>query len=110
VLGFVLTSTLTGMTGPIDLPPEFERLADLLSEQPAEVRDLFRYVLVLAMIDDEKAHITGTRMDGDLEYLTVQTIVGEVFEIMRPLISEEVEAQLMEQLRAIITGENAAGS
>ncbi len=29
------------MTEPIDLPPEFERLADLLGEQPPEARDLF---------------------------------------------------------------------
>jgi hypothetical protein len=98
------------MTDPIDLPPEFERLADLLSEQPAEVRDLFRYALVLAMIDDEKAHITGTRIDGDREYLSVQTIAGDVFGILRPPISEEVEAQLMAQVRAIIADVDDDGS
>jgi hypothetical protein len=43
------------MTGPIDLPPEIEQVADLLSNQRPEVRDLFRYALVLVMIDDEEA-------------------------------------------------------
>jgi hypothetical protein len=90
------------MTEPIDPPPDFERLADLLCEQLAAARDLFRYALVLAMIDDGKAHITGTRIDGDREYLTVQTIAGEVFEIMQPLISDEVEAELNNHVRAII--------
>ncbi len=60
------------MTEPIDLPPEFEQLADLISEQPPHVRDLFRYALVLGMIDDEKAHITGSRVEGDREHVTVK--------------------------------------
>jgi hypothetical protein len=98
------------MIEPIDLPPELERLADLLSEQPPEVRDLFRYALALAMIDDEKAWVTSSRVEGDREYLTIQTIAGEVFEILRPEISEEVEAQLMEQVRAIIADEDDVGS
>jgi hypothetical protein len=62
------------MTEPIDLPPGFERFADLLSEQPAEVRDLFRYALVLAMIDDEKAHVIGTRVEEERKWLTVETV------------------------------------
>ena len=51
------------MTEPIDLPPELQHVADLLSEQPPEVRDLFRFALVLAMIDDEKARIISTRVE-----------------------------------------------
>ena len=42
------------MTEPIVLPPELLHVADLLSEQPPEIGDLFRYALVLAMIDDER--------------------------------------------------------
>ncbi len=57
------------MTDRFELPPEFERLANLISEQPPDVRDLFRYALVLAMIDDEKAHVTSTRIEGDLSEL-----------------------------------------
>jgi hypothetical protein len=41
--------------------PEFERLTDLLSGQLPDISDLFRYALVLAMIDDEKARVMGTQ-------------------------------------------------
>jgi hypothetical protein len=81
------------MTERIDLPPEFEHLADLIGEQPAHVRDLFRYALVLAMIDDEKARVTPTRVEEERERLTVETVAGDVFEVARPPISEEPETQ-----------------
>jgi hypothetical protein len=55
------------MTEPIDLPPGIQRVADLLSKQRPEVRDLFRYALVLAMIDDEKARVIGTRAEEELK-------------------------------------------
>ncbi len=84
------------MTEPIDLPPEFERLAALLCGQPPQLRDLFGHALVLAMIDDEKAHITKTRVEGDHEYLTVQTIAGDVIEILRPPITMETEWRMRE--------------
>jgi hypothetical protein len=91
------------------LPPEIQHVADLLSRQRPEVRDLFLYALVLTMIDDEKAHIISTRVEVR-EWLTVQTIAGDVFEIVRPRISEEVEAQLMSQVRAIVADEDDDGS
>ncbi len=94
------------MTEPIDLPPEFERLADLIREQPPDVRDLFRYALVLAMIDDEKARITGTRIVGDREMVTVKTLAGDVFEMVRPEISKEGEAGLIQRVRGIVHEES----
>jgi hypothetical protein len=54
------------------------------------------------MIDDEKARVIGTRLVDSREYLTVRTVAGDVFEIMRPPISEELEAELMKQVRAIV--------
>ena len=62
------------------------------------------------MIDDEKARVIGTRVEEGREWLTVETIAGEMFEIMRPPISEEVEAELMAQLRAIVAEEEGDGS
>jgi hypothetical protein len=96
------------MTDPPDLPPEFQRLADLLSRQPPAVRhtcvlrkrDLFRYCLVLALIDDEKARVIGTRIENEEEWLTIET-ADEVFEMLRPAISEEIEDELLERVRAI---------
>jgi hypothetical protein len=97
------------MTEPIDLPPKFERLAALLSEQSPEVRDLFRYALVLAMIDDEKAREIGTRVEEGREWLKVETVAGDVFEIVRPPISEEGEAELMRQVRSIVADDDDDG-
>ena len=57
---FANNVTLFEMTESIDLPPEIEQVADLLGKQRPEVRDLFRYALVLATTDDEKAWVTGT--------------------------------------------------
>jgi hypothetical protein len=98
------------MTEPVYLPPEIEEVADILSKQRPEVRDLFRYALVLAMIDDEKAWVTGTRVGEERELLTVKTVAGDVFEIERPPISEELEAVLMREVRAIIADEDDDGS
>ncbi len=94
------------MTEPIERPPEFKRLADQISEQPPEVRDLFRYALMLAMIDDEKARMAGTRIEGNREFVTVKTLAGDVFEMVRPGISEEDKAELIEQVRAIVHEES----
>lgn len=90
------------MSDPIDLPPKWQDVAELLSEQPPAVREMFRYAIVLAMIDDEKARVTSKRTSDNQEWLTVQTIAGDVFEIERPSISEKLEAELMTQVRAII--------
>ncbi len=46
-----------------DLPPEFQHIADLASQQPPQVRELFHYALVLVMIDDEKARVISTRQE-----------------------------------------------
>ncbi len=56
-----------------ELPPEFQRVADLLAQQPPEVRDLFRYALVLAMLDDEKARVIGSREAQGYTWLTIET-------------------------------------
>ena len=98
MLLFAYNGTLIEMSESIDLPPEIEQVADLLGKQCPEVRDLFRFALVMAMIDDEKAWLTGRRIEGEREYLTVRTIAGDVFEIMRPPISEKVDAELMRDL------------
>lgn len=45
-----------------DLPREFDSLPAELAEQPEPVRAIWRYALVLMMIDDEKARVIGTRV------------------------------------------------
>jgi hypothetical protein len=66
------------------------------------VHDLFLCAVVLAMIDDKRVHLTNKRVDGNRECLTIQTIGADVFEIMRPPISNMVESELINHVRAII--------
>ncbi len=72
------------MATEIELPPALQHLADLHDQQPPEVRVLFHYCLILALIDDEKARFIGTRVGEEREWLTVETVVGDVFEIGHP--------------------------
>ena len=55
------------------------------------------------MIDEEQASIIATREDR--EWFTVETVAGDVFEIEHPPISEELEAALMSEVRAIVNRE-----
>jgi hypothetical protein len=98
------------MTNPIDLPPGLQQVAHQLAEQPPAVRELFRSALVLAMIDDEKAWVTDTRLCDNRQCLTVRIVAGHVFEIEQPPISEEVEAVLMSEVSAIVADEEDDGS
>lgn len=87
------------------LPPEFESLLELVAEQPEHVRAMWRYALVLMMIDDEKARIIESYQVGDVLHLTVQTRTGDRFEIERPVMSEEAEQLLLEQIRRVVEEE-----
>lgn len=87
-------------------PPEFDSLLDTLAEQPEHVREMWQYAMVLMMIDDEKARVIETHQDGDRLHLVVQTVAGERFSVMRPPMSEELERQLLEQIRKIVSDES----
>jgi hypothetical protein len=102
VVRFAHDCGLIGVTGPIELPPELQRVADLLSEQPPQVRDLFRYLLVMSMVDEHKARIVGSRAMRGRHYLRIETKAGEVFGILRPPISMATELQMREEVKAII--------
>ncbi len=40
------------------------------------------------------------------EWLTIETVAGDVFEIVRPPMSEEREAELMKQVRVTVQKES----
>lgn len=90
------------MTNPPNLPPNLQDLARLLDDQPEDVQELFRYALVMLMIEDNKARIIETENVDNLEYLTVETSAGEVFEILKPQVSEDLLAMLRALARQIL--------
>ena len=60
-----------------DLPPEFQDVLDAVSAERPEVQALWRYAMVLMMIDDEKAWVIATRVEDGQELIAVRTVVGE---------------------------------
>ncbi len=83
-----------------------EDLFDLFDAAPPEVRQLFWYGYVLALIDDEQVWSVATRVDQHgREWLRLQTVEGHVFEVPRPVLSEAEEAELMEIVRESRTEE-----
>lgn len=88
-----------------DLPPEFEPILSELAAAPGNVRAMWKYAMVLMMIDDEKARVVAARREGATQFLIVQTIAGDRFEIERPEMSEETEQMLLEQIREIASEE-----
>lgn len=97
------------METEINLPPEFEPLLQLLERQPESVRAIFHFAMVLMMIDDEKARVMETYVENGQTIWLVQTIAGDIFTIVRPSISEEMEASLLEQVRQIVSDETERG-
>lgn len=84
------------------LPSEFDPLLVELADQPEHVREIFRYALVLMMVDDEKAQFVGKRGSDGRTWITARTVAGEEFEIVRPEISEETEQMLLKEIRQIV--------
>lgn len=87
------------------LPPEMQGVLDALSAQTPEVRAIFRYALILLMIDDERARVLGTRIENGQTLLQVRTIGGDEFEVERPALGERAEKKLLDQIREIVTEE-----
>lgn len=85
-----------------DLPPEFDDLLAAADRQPESARQLWRYAIALMLVDDEKAHFVGSHRDGDTLHLVVQPVAGEIFSIVRPPMTEEVEHALLSMIRHIL--------
>lgn len=82
--------------------PEMDDLLAALDGQTPAVREMFQYAFALMLIDDEKAvEVRRGQVDGR-EWLRVRTVNGEEFDVVRPEMSEALEARLLKQVRAIV--------
>lgn len=54
------------------------------------------------LIDDEKAVELGRREVDGREWLHVRTVSGDEFEVVVPRISEELEREVLAQIRQIV--------
>jgi hypothetical protein len=90
---------------PSDLPPEIEMLSRIVDGQPPDVRELFHYALTLLMVEDGKAEIVEQHTLDAREHLTLRTVAGDSFTIIKPFVSEELLAKMTEIARDILREE-----
>ena len=62
---------------------------------------MWYYVLVLMMIEDDKAQIVQSNHDGDLVHLVVRATCGEMFDVVRPPMSQELVDSLLGQAELV---------
>ncbi len=89
------------MVESTDSPPHLQHFANVLSEQPQTVRNLFCYLLVMSMVDQHGAKIVRALRMGGRHYLRIDTKAGEVFWMLRPPISMETELRMQQEVKAI---------
>jgi hypothetical protein len=87
------------------LPPEFKVLSRLVDAQEPNVRELYQYALALLMVEDGKAEITEQRTVSMREHLTLRTVAGDTFTIVKPDIRAELLAQMQEMVREVLDEE-----
>ncbi len=74
----------------------------LLDGQPPNVRELFQYALIMLMVEDSKAHIIEQHTIDAREHLTLRTVAGDSFTIVKPFVSEELLAELRAMAREVL--------
>lgn len=90
----------------INLPPEIQQFAAILDAQPRPVQAAFQYAMCLLMVEQGKMRLLETLPGENGATCIFQTVTDSfTFSVTRPLISKETEAQLVEQLRAILDNE-----
>ena len=88
-----------------DLPPELRAFASLLDAQPPEVQEAFQFLLATAMHEAGKFEVLGVaEVDGRWHYTF--SGAGEVFSVVRPEMSKEMERQVREMVREILVEED----
>jgi hypothetical protein len=90
------------------LSPQHDVIAKFFDDQPEEVRELFQYALAMLMVEDTKAKIVERHRVDNLEYLTIETIAGDVFEIIQPQVSEDLLTTLRALARDVLDQDKAS--
>ena len=84
-----------------DLPPKLQALASLLDAQPSEVQEAFQFLLATAMHEAGKFELLNVaEVDGRWHYTF--SGAGEVFSVVRPEMSKEMERRVREEVRNIL--------
>ena len=85
-----------------ELPPDLERLAALIEQQPPKVREAFHFCLAVALEESGKAKLINTAQVDGRTYYSYKTIAGDVFTVVRPDIDAGVEKAIRRELVGIL--------
>ena len=87
-----------------DLPPNLQAFAQLLDAQPPDVQEAFQFLLATAMHEAGKFELLNmAEVDGRWHYTFRGA--GEVFSVVRPEMSKEMERKVREEVREILAEE-----
>ena len=89
-----------------NLPPALEMFSRIVDGQPPNVHELFHYALAMLLVENHKAEVIERRTIDLREYLTLRTVAGELFTIVKPDTSDELLEQLTIMARAVLREEN----
>jgi hypothetical protein len=95
------------------LPPEFQRTAELVDQQPPEVREVFHFMLTVAMEESGMAELINTAQVDGRTWYSYDSVAGDVFSVVRPEIDPELEREMREMreaLQAVLQGRTAGSS
>ena len=86
------------------LPPQLDRSAELIDQQPPRVREAFQFCLAVALEESGKAKsINIAQVEGRTHY-SYRSVVGGVFVVVRPENGAEVEKAIRQELVGILEG------
>ena len=93
-----------------DLPPNLTMLARIVDGQTPDVRELFHYALVMLLVEDGKAQIIAQRTIDARQWLTIRTVAGELFSIVKPHVIDARLAELQEMAREVLREDHGEGT
>jgi len=86
------------------VPPELQAFASLLDAQPSDLQEAFQFLLATAMHEAGKFQLVSVaELDGRWHYTF--SGAGEVFSVVRPEMSKEMERRVPGELREILKEE-----
>jgi len=84
-----------------DLPPKLQAFASLLDAQPTDVQEAFQFVLATAMHEAGKFELLNVgEVDGRWHYTF--SGAGEVFSVVRPEMTKEMDKKVREEVREML--------
>lgn len=88
-----------------DLPPQFQALLAILENQPPEVQKAFQFLMAMAMEEAGKFKLLNVSETSGEMHCTFKSTAGEVFSIVKPEMSKELEEKVRKEIRQILREE-----